>query len=198
MKPRFRMKAIITTASLECSVFDEDNACWECSECHVVNNVRLTVENENMNCCGCRKTHFVPDETKTFQSRKWNHHKDYLLKTGAWICSFCTFENEDISTNTCSVCNQKNSFSNLFEMMTVQTQNAPRSALPAPTPQTQQIQQTQQRAPKRGRKRKRSEKDEEGAPFATLNHEELPDLKAWEYSIAPSNRSIQDRSSGRV
>eukprot|EP01084_Bolivina_argentea_P058537 106886_1 len=84
--------------------------CWKCAKCENINNVKLAAEKEDMRCCGCNQTYYIPDETNTFQCSKWHNHSDYLLRIGVlkqspvWICNQCTFQNKTIDSKQCEMC----------------------------------------------------------------------------------------------
>eukprot|EP01084_Bolivina_argentea_P035057 65000_1 len=82
-------------------------------KCENINNVNLAIEKEDMRCCGCKQTYYIPDETETFQCSKPHNHNDYLLRIGVlkkitvWICDQCTFKNENIHSESCEICQSK-------------------------------------------------------------------------------------------
>eukprot|EP01084_Bolivina_argentea_P202897 346586_1 len=92
---------------------ENTNTCWKCMKCENINNVNLTIEKEDMRCCGCKQTYYIPDETETFQCSKPHTHNDYLLRIGVlkkitvWICDQCTFKNENIDSESCEICASK-------------------------------------------------------------------------------------------
>eukprot|EP01084_Bolivina_argentea_P187220 322541_1 len=115
----------ILELSRQNSVEREDYACWQCMKCYNINNVKLTIEKENMKCCGCNNSCYIPDETDTFQSNKWHSYNDYLLRVKAsisnnqmylnniasnvkinkifeWICTNCNAKSTQ--EKECSVC----------------------------------------------------------------------------------------------
>eukprot|EP01084_Bolivina_argentea_P076928 139456_1 len=82
----------ILELSRQNSMEKEDYTCWKCIKCENINNVKLTIDKQNMKCCGCNNTYYIPDKTNTFQCSKWHNHNDYLLRIGIlkqikiWIC----------------------------------------------------------------------------------------------------------------
>ena len=109
----------------------ETNKCWKCKNCDTINNIKVTLETNDMTCCKCHKDQYIPDQTQIIVSTKWKTKSDFEwhcldcnfthnpnntnycekcktlnpLSKSVWRCSYCTFINGDATTGKCGICN---------------------------------------------------------------------------------------------
>ena len=93
-------------------VNDEDSSasigqniqCWKCDQCDTVNNVLVTIADQDGKCVRCKNVEYKPDITKIIFKTKWITTRDL-----GWECSDCFAMNKDFFAIQCINCH-KNKF----------------------------------------------------------------------------------------
>eukprot|EP01083_Nonionella_stella_P042790 115511_1 len=89
----------------------QEEKCWTCSQCEHINNLKWTLDIQNMRCAACRTEYSV--QTPIISSSEWTN--PHFLATRSWICPHCTFHNTihdndepNSVTSVCTICQREN------------------------------------------------------------------------------------------
>ena len=81
--------------------------CWQCTQCHTINNIKICIKKHGSKCLGCQRECYIKFQTETIMRSKWDStDAKYLLQIGKlWSCQSCQNINQK-SNKHCTICKQ--------------------------------------------------------------------------------------------